>query len=174
MDGTTEARGRAADGAVDSYNVAAATSSKGRRLCSATSFSRADTYRRQASRQKRSGNDFYPRNLQPYSKLSSNCAISQTIPKLRIGVPRAILDFVTTSTEAASQQNPLADDRVGSSAVFAAAFAARPVYLRKLPTCCTVQVGRVEPNRLCAAAAVSSRLTGARQPARTTHQNLYE
>ena len=153
MDGTTEARGRAADGAVDSYNVAAATSSKGRRLCSATSFSRADTYRRQASRQKRSGNDFYPRNLQPYSKLSSNCAISQTIPKLRIEVPRAILDFVTTSTEAASQQNPLADDRVGSSAVFAAAFAARPVYLRKLPTCWTVQVGGVEPNRPCAAAA---------------------
>jgi hypothetical protein len=47
------------------------------------------------------------------------------------------------------------DQRVrwGSSAVFAAAFAARPVHLRKLPTCCTVQVGGVEANRLCAAAA---------------------
>jgi hypothetical protein len=46
-----------------------------------------------------------------------------------------------------------AGDCSGSSAVFAAAFAARPVYLRKLPTCCTVQVAGVKPNRLCAAAA---------------------
>jgi hypothetical protein len=63
---------------------------------------------------------------------------------------------------------------VGSSAVFAAAFAARPVHLRKLPTCCTVQVGGVEPNPAVRGDSVSSRLTGARQPARTTHQNLCE
>jgi hypothetical protein len=42
-----------------------------------------------------------------------NCGISQAIPKLGIGVLRAIRDFVTPSTEAASQQKPLADDRVG-------------------------------------------------------------
>jgi hypothetical protein len=48
------------------------------------------------------------------------------------------------------------------------------MYLRKLPTCCTVQVGGVESNRLCAGGSVSSRLTDARQPARTTYQNLYE
>jgi hypothetical protein len=48
-------------------------------------------------------------------------------------------------------RSSLMDVFCGSWAVFAAAFAARPVYLRKLPTCCTVQVGGVEPNRLCAA-----------------------